>query len=172
MLSASLNKTFPSFLSDLLSVQPDLTQTVVTVQHASDAPNNNHVLNGGADKSPPIYSVPDTTGSPHRLSATPGNTLLIESSLGQNGVGDGGGGRGSKDSLSTPSRPASQPDNLQDSRQSMISMQLPSTIDAEAVTWSTFSSSGGRLILPESGACRATRIGYRHWNRVCVVRLV
>ncbi|XP_041362297.1 netrin receptor UNC5C-like isoform X3 [Gigantopelta aegis] len=144
---------------DMLSIQPDLTQTVVTVQHVNpgDSPNNNHM--NAMEKAPPIYSVPDTTGSSQRLSATLGKnskTLLVEPTISQNGSVsmDSSGGRDSgKNMLSVSPRPSSQGENLQDSRQSMISMQLPSTIDAEAVTWSTFSSSGGRLLLPESGVC-------------------
>ncbi|XP_055875980.1 netrin receptor UNC5C-like isoform X3 [Biomphalaria glabrata] len=49
------------------------------------------------------------------------------------------------------SRPLSQCDSLQDSRQSVISVQLPGNVDTEAVTWSTFTHTGGRLVLPESG---------------------
>ncbi|XP_059163925.1 netrin receptor UNC5C-like isoform X2 [Physella acuta] len=52
---------------------------------------------------------------------------------------------------SCDSRPLSQCDSLQDSRQSVISVQLPGNVDTEAVTWSTFTHTGGRLILPESG---------------------
>ncbi|GFR84427.1 netrin receptor UNC5C [Elysia marginata] len=48
-------------------------------------------------------------------------------------------------------RPMSQCDSLQDSRQSVISVQLPGNVDTEAVTWSTFNHMGGRLVLPESG---------------------
>lgn len=51
------------------------------------------------------------------------------------------------------SRPpsGSQSDSLQGSRQSVISVQLPGNVDSEAVTWSTFNYTGGRLVLPESG---------------------
>lgn len=52
---------------------------------------------------------------------------------------------------SCDSRPLSQCDSLQNSRQSVISVQLPGNVDTEAVTWSTFNHTGGRLILPESG---------------------
>lgn len=62
-----------SLCADMLSVQPDVTQTVVTVQHqqhpyhhhsgtnstsnSADSPNNNHM--GTLDKSPPSYLPPD-----------------------------------------------------------------------------------------------------------------
>ncbi|XP_067671144.1 netrin receptor UNC5C-like isoform X6 [Haliotis asinina] len=142
---------------DMLSVQPDLTQTVVTVQHANsgDSPNNNHV---NTMEKPPAYSVPDNNVQ-HRHSATLGKsskTLLVEPTINHN-VNNSMEKLTIKDksNLSVPSmgsgRPMSQCESLQDSRQSMISMQLPSTIDAEAVTWSTFTSNGGRLLLPESG---------------------
>ncbi|XP_046379289.1 netrin receptor UNC5C-like isoform X5 [Haliotis rufescens] len=142
---------------DMLSVQPDLTQTVVTVQHANsgDSPNNNHV---NTMEKPPAYSVPDNNLQ-HRHSATLGKsskTLLVEPTINHN-VNNSMEKLTIKDksNLSVPSmgsgRPMSQCESLQDSRQSMISMQLPSTIDAEAVTWSTFTSNGGRLLLPESG---------------------
>ncbi|XP_076459267.1 netrin receptor UNC5C-like isoform X2 [Babylonia areolata] len=42
-------------------------------------------------------------------------------------------------------------DSVQDSRQSLVSVQLPSNMDTEAFTWSSFDHTGGRLILPESG---------------------
>ena len=44
-------------LSDLLSAQPDLTQTVVTIRnhHTLDTPNNNHI---GSMEKMPIYSEP------------------------------------------------------------------------------------------------------------------
>ncbi|XP_050391272.1 netrin receptor UNC5C isoform X2 [Patella vulgata] len=138
---------------ELLSMQPDLTQTVVTVQHAlpPDSPNNNHMM-----EKQPLYDVPDINAH-HRLSGTlPKNSkmMLVEptlnhnltSSLEQLSVCD------NKNTLLVPSdNRLSQCDNLQDSRQSMISVQLPSTIDADGVTWSTFDSCGGRLVLPESG---------------------
>lgn len=144
-------------IADMLSVQPDLTQTVVTVQHANsgDSPNNNHV---NTMEKPPAYSVPDNNLQ-HRHSATLGKsskTLLVEPTINHN-VNNSMEKLTIKDksNLSVPSmgsgRPMSQCESLQDSRQSMISMQLPSTIDAEAVTWSTFTSNGGRLLLPESG---------------------
>ncbi|WAQ96586.1 UN5BB-like protein [Mya arenaria] len=56
-----------------------------------------------------------------------------------NPVGSGGSPRGS------------ETENLNDSRDSVMSMELPSHIDTDAVTWSTFDCRGGRLTLPESG---------------------
>ncbi|KAL8580949.1 hypothetical protein ACOMHN_017516 [Nucella lapillus] len=42
--------------------------------------------------------------------------------------------------------------SMQDSRQSLVSVQLPSNVmDSEAFTWSSFDHTGGRLVLPESG---------------------
>lgn len=48
-------------------------------------------------------------------------------------------------------RGSGEMDNLRDSRGSLMSVELPSHIDTDAVTWSTFDHRGGRLILPESG---------------------
>ncbi|GFO23590.1 netrin receptor unc5c [Plakobranchus ocellatus] len=98
-------------------------------------------------------------GIPHRLSANsngPSKTVLVEPTINHNlnttldkapmkdtklahAQCDGAG------------RPMSQCDSLQDSRQSVISVQLPGNVDTEAVTWSTFNHMGGRLVLPESG---------------------
>jgi len=47
-----------------------------------------------------------------------------------------------------PQRPAG---SVQDSRGSLVSVQLPSNMDSQAFTWSSFDHTGGRLVLPESG---------------------
>ena len=199
-------------LSDIVSVQPDVTQTVVTVQqqqqqypyhhqnhsgtnstsNSADSPNNNHM--GTLDKAPPylppdppysqgmessvnsdnLYSVPNAhfnmpspgeLPQPHRLSGTLGRpsnkTVFVEPTVNHNldssmeklTIKD------NKAGLPPPppapdchSRPASgHSDSLQGSRQSVISVQLPGNVDTEAVTWSTFNYTGGRLVLPESG---------------------
>ncbi|ESO83456.1 hypothetical protein LOTGIDRAFT_197315 [Lottia gigantea] len=118
---------FLVFLSELMSMQPDLT--VVTVQHALpvDSPNNNHMM----DKQP-LYDVPDINAH-HRLSGTlPKNSkmMLVEPTINHN--------------LSSSLEHLSVCDNKN-------SLLLPSTVDADGVTWSTFDSCGGRLVLPESG---------------------
>nr|KAG5709521.1 hypothetical protein BaRGS_023203 [Batillaria attramentaria] len=201
---------------DMLSVQPDVTQTVVTVQHqqhpyhhhsgtnstsnSADSPNNNHM--GTLDKAPPylppdppyspgasdlnsdnLYSVPNAHFLPspgdvgsqgylsdgkltpqHRLSGTlgrPNKTVFVEPTVNHNlntsmeklAIHE------NKAGLPPPppapeshSRPNSgHSDSLQGSRQSVISVQLPGNVDTEAVTWSTFNYTGGRLVLPESG---------------------
>jgi len=146
----------------LSNYQPDLTQVTVPPPH--DLPNNNHMPHVNSfDKFPPTYAEIKE----HRLSQTLGNGLMngvkiIEptpenmlthnSSMDQlakkneannmmivNPVGSGGSPHGS------------QGDNMRTSRESMMSVELPSHIDTDAVTWSTFDYTGGRLILPESG---------------------
>ena len=220
----------PSSLADIVSVQPDVTQTVVTVQqqqqqqqqqqhpyhhhhnhsgsnstsHSADSPNNNHM--GTLDKAPPylppdppysqggldspgvnsdnLYSVPNAhfnmpaspgeLPQPHRLSGTlgrPGSnkTVFVEPTVSHNLDSSSMEKLTIKDSkagLPPPppapdchSRPASgHSDSLQGSRQSVISVQLPGNVDTEAVTWSTFNYTGGRLVLPESGQFADLRV--------------
>ncbi|KAL5018398.1 hypothetical protein ScPMuIL_004120 [Solemya velum] len=136
----------------MLSVQPDLTQTVVIVQtpNRPDSPNNNHMM----EKEPTYSEIKE-----HRLSGTlrkpskcvePTINYNLNSSMERLTIRD------NKNMLAVPpvgmsSRPLSQNETLENSRQSLMSVQLPSNIDAEAVTWSTFTHMGGRLLLPESG---------------------
>ncbi|XP_076447398.1 netrin receptor UNC5C-like isoform X3 [Babylonia areolata] len=104
---------------------------------------------------------------PHRLSGTlgrPGKTMVVEPTLNPN-LDSSMEKLALKDkqaalpppppapeSVGPHSRPGSgHSDSLQGSRQSVISVQLPGNVDTEAVTWSTFDFSGGRLVLPESG---------------------
>lgn len=145
----------------MVLVPPDLTQTVVTVQHPNnrvsrspsmEAPNNNHssVEN--------IYDKPNFTPE-HRLSGTltkNGKTMLVEPTLNLK----------EKTMAVPPIPPGPRPplphsnDNVMDSRQSLMSVQLPGNIDLEAVAWSTFNHLGGRLVLPESGILMFTLLLY------------
>ncbi|KAL8577212.1 hypothetical protein ACOMHN_041267 [Nucella lapillus] len=121
------------------------------------------------------YSVDSARSQPQRLSGTlgrPSKTVLVEPTLNPNldssmeklALKDNKGalpppppapesvGHGHGHGLGHHSRPGSgHSDSLQGSRQSVISVQLPGNVDTEAVTWSTFDFSGGRLVLPESG---------------------
>lgn len=109
------------------------------------------------------------SGIPQRNSGNMGQvpankTVVVEPTINHNlnsgvekvGMKDNKSGLPPPSSTSScDSRPLSQCDSLQDSRQSVISVQLPGNVDTEAVTWSTFSNTGGRLVLPESGnVCR------------------
>ena len=104
-------------------------------------------------------------GLPHRHSANsngPSKTVMVEPTINHN-LNSGLEKAPMKDGKMAHAqcaegsgRPMSQCDSLQDSRQSVISVQLPGNVDTEAVTWSTFNHMGGRLVLPESG--RLTRI--------------
>ncbi|XP_070183045.1 netrin receptor UNC5C-like isoform X2 [Littorina saxatilis] len=100
---------------------------------------------------------------PHRLSGTLGRpsnkTVFVEPTVNHN-LNSSMEKLTIKDNKGPPpppapdshSRPASgHSDSLQGSRQSVISVQLPGNVDTEAVTWSTFDYTGGRLVLPESG---------------------
>lgn len=146
----------------LSAYQPDLTQ--VTVPPPSDFPNNNHMQRENSfDKQPPTYAeikenrLSQSLGngilsSVKIIEPTPENMLTHNSSMDQlakkneannmvivNPVGSRGSPRGS------------EVENLHDSRESMMSVELPRHIDTDAVTWSTFDYHGGRLVLPESG---------------------
>ena len=127
--------------SDIVSVQPDITQTVVpqtyvTIQNpnAMDTPNNNHI--GSMEKVPIL--------SEHQSS------LLDSSSKSSEHLSV----NGSKISLKN----VSDSDNRADSaysdrtnRHSTISCQLPSNIDMESLVWANVTHAGGRITLPESG---------------------
>ncbi|XP_069123995.1 netrin receptor UNC5C-like [Argopecten irradians] len=144
----------------VVSVPPDLTQTVVIVQRNNisngvsrspsiEAPNNN------VSSVENIYDKPDI--SPDcRLSAGTltknGNTLFVEPTFMNNRPQEK---LPYEKDVPPPvplgPRPPLQNNNVMDSRQSMMSVQLPSNIDMDAVAWSTFNHQGGRLVLPESG---------------------
>ena len=158
-----MTKWFAPVADTLLSnYQPDLTQvTVPPPSLPMGHPNNNHMQRVESfDKMPPTYAEIKE----HRLSAPMANgvqsgyidpqasgMLTHNSSMDQiakkneknmvivNPVGANGSPR------------VSQNDNLRDSRESMMSVELPSHIDTDAVTWSTFDWRGGWLALPESG---------------------
>lgn len=141
--------------------QPDLTQ--VTVPPPMDLPNNNHMPHVNSfDKLPPTYAeikenrLSQTYGNGINcvkiIEPTPENMLTHNSAMDQtvkknevnnmmivNPVGRGGSPR------------VCENDNMHNSRESMMSVELPSHIDTDAVTWSTFDYQGGRLVLPESG---------------------
>lgn len=103
------------------------------------------------------------SGVPQRHSGNmtqPNKTVMVEPTINHNlnSTVEKASMKDNKSGLPPPlstssceSRPLSQCDSLQDSRQSVISVQLPGNVDTEAVTWSTFNHTGGRLVLPESG---------------------
>ena len=161
----------PSISDNLLSGQPDLTQvaavqTSVQTPLMMDHPNNNHV--NSFDKLPTYAEVKD-----HRLSApmvgngVPNNTVIIEPNLNHSDSNSGDrvamrNDRNLANNTVVVSPIAPQPggdnsprvsetDNLRDSHNSLVSVELPNDMDTDAVTWSTFDHRGGRLTLPESG---------------------
>ncbi len=137
-----------SFIADILSVQPDLTQTVVTIQNhnALDSPNNNHLL--GSTEKVPVFSDNVHSKSTNMLLIEPGTP--IKSPL-------AGGTLPRKDSKASlkssdcDSRPQSIYSDTHTNRQSMMSCQLPSNIDIENLVWATITQAGGRITLPDAG---------------------
>jgi len=153
----------------LLSGPPDLTQTVVTIQnhHTADTPNNNHMI--GSMEKMPIYAEPyagDKSGYAepytepidyaHTNNLNQLNALLIDPSIPcQSNIEVPSLNNKSPD---CPSRPAS---SVYSERsvglhtglrpQSVISCQLPSTVDMEALVWANVTHEGGRLSIPNSG---------------------
>ena len=124
-------------------------------------PNNNHMSRVNSfDKLPPTYaeikenrlSAPNGIANQGVKIIDPSNMLTHNSSMDQLAK------KNDKNMLVVPpvnsgSPRASETDNLRDSQGSMISLELPSHIDTDAVTWSTFDHRGGRLSLPDSGVC-------------------
>ena len=130
---------FPSF-SELMSAQPDLTKTVVTIQNhgaVEGTPNNNHLRNGGTgtlDKAPSTAAYADNVLNAQKA-------LLL--------------GEGNTDiDLAKDADLESRPDSLYSeirNRNSTLSCQLPGNIDVEAMAVATVTHAGGRISLPDSG---------------------
>ena len=135
-----------SFVSEYMSVQPDLTQTVVTIQNhnALDTPNNN--IPGSMEKVPVFCD----NGTINRST----NTLLLVDAPSPNKAScDNLPRKGSKLSLKS-SECESRPQSVyseRTNRQSMLSCQLPSNIDIEALVWANVTHLGERIVLPEAG---------------------
>lgn len=145
--------------TDLLrTIQPDVTQTVTTIQnrHTLDKPNNNHISHNGtlthngtlrsnasmfSDKEP-IYS---------NIEPVDTNTLNTQKSL---LLMEAPPTPVKTDTQTPPPLPQPHTDTDTDNhvnRQSVVSTQLPSNIDIEALAVATLTPAGGRISLPESG---------------------
>lgn len=134
---------------DMVSVQPDLTQTVVTVRTASvDSPNNNVET--------PVDKTAVMTNKSQQLAQTltKSNSKLpdppLNSSIEKLTIKSNKNAMTMSTSMSS-SRPTSNGDMQSSNRLSLMSGLLPCNIDIEAVTWGTFTHTGGRLCLTESG---------------------
>ena len=133
-------------LPEVLSVQPDLTQTVVTIQNhnALDTPNNNHL---GSMEKVPVYSDIGPP-KPSTLLIDP-NTPIKTSSNPYLPRKDSKASLKSSDCESRPQSVYSEHTNP--NRHSLISCHLPNNIDHEAFVWATVTHAGGRITLPDAG---------------------
>lgn len=161
--SAFITALYFCIAETLLSAyQPDLTQVRVPPPH--DLPNNNHMPHDSSfDKLPPTYAeikenrLSQTLGNGIMnnvkiIEPTPENMLTHNSSMDQIAKKNEANNMVIVNPVSSRGSPhGSQQDNMRNSRESMMSIELPSSIDTDAVTWSTFDYTGGRLVLPESG---------------------
>ena len=156
---------FCSLLTDMISVQPDLTQTMVSIPYQSatpspEPPNNNHVSSVEN-----IYDKPDINlDNRHSNSLINAGQPYAESSISNHSVsnhshhsGDQMSDKNTMTMSAIGGRPPSFSDSAVDNRNSMVSVQLPNNIDMEAVTWGTFNHMGGRLVLQESGRFKDTK---------------
>lgn len=148
----------------LSAYQPDLTQvTVPPPVTPNDHPNNNHMQRiNSFDKLPPTYaeikehrlSAPMGNGvnnSVNIIEPTPNNMLTHNSSMDQLAKKNDKNNLVIVNPVGSSNARGNRAENLRDSRGSLMSVELPSHIDTDAVTWSTFDHRGGRLTLPESG---------------------
>ncbi|CAH1795522.1 unnamed protein product [Owenia fusiformis] len=142
-----------------LSMQPDLTQTVVTIRNNhTDSPNNN--TNNSTPVKVPLFNGHENSGTlpsvkyanhvnnenkpllidpPHTLTDSTEKLPLPRKSDSDNSIKSGN---------------SSRPQSVYDSdghRLSVISCQLPSNIDLENIAWGNITHTGGRLQIPESG---------------------
>ncbi|XP_064636504.1 netrin receptor UNC5C-like isoform X2 [Lineus longissimus] len=153
-LSRGDEKKLTKGQQELISTQPDLTQTVVTIpnHNALDTPNNNHI--GSMEKLPMLPAV-NTVCVPPLQNKNHVKSLLLDSPNEQmhyNSLPR----KESKHSLkssTTGSRPQSvyESDVNATNRLSIISANVPSNIDIECITWANVTSAGARLVLPDSG---------------------
>ncbi|XP_076074921.1 netrin receptor UNC5C-like isoform X1 [Mytilus galloprovincialis] len=159
-LSSNDEKKINKNGTDMISVQPDLTQTMVSIPYQSATPSpeppNNNLISSVEN----IYDKPDINlDHRHSNSLINAGQPYAESSISNHSVSNHSSHH-SADQMSDKNtmtmsavgaRPPSFSDSAMDNRNSMISLQLPSNIDMEAVVWGTFNHMGGRLVLPESG---------------------
>ncbi len=164
---------FPEFLrhvnsiADYISVQPDLTQTVVTLQnhHVLDTPNNN--LPGSTEKVP-VFCDNGTIGrSTH--------TLLLVDAPSPKKLGGGSSVGERPDAKMSDLEGDSRPQSVyseRTNRQSMLSCQLPNNIDIEDLMWANVTHLGERIVLPEAGeldvcvcVCACVSV-CRHFNEI------
>ncbi|VDI08738.1 netrin receptor unc-5 [Mytilus galloprovincialis] len=159
-LSSNDEKKINKNGTDMISVQPDLTQTMVSLPYQSATPSpeppNNNLISSVEN----IYDKPDINlDHRHSNSLINAGQPYAESSISNHSVSNHSSHH-SADQMSDKNtmtmsavgaRPPSFSDSAMDNRNSMISLQLPSNIDMEAVVWGTFNHMGGRLVLPESG---------------------
>ena len=138
-------------------MQPDLTQTIVTIQNhnALDAPNNN--LLGSMEKVP-VYSDIGPPKCSSLVAERPSTPLKAPQYVPRN---DSKASLKSSDCDSRPHSVYSETTN----RQSVISCHLPSNIDHEALVWATVTHTGGRITLPDAGQCLA---GCSRFDFVCL----
>ena len=136
-------------VSDMIGAQPDLTQTVVTIQNhnALDTPNNNHI---GSMEKVPVFSA-DT------LRSKSSHTLLVDPSTPVKNGGVNGSiphRNDSKASLKSSESEGGRPHSVyseRTNRQSVVSCQLPSNVDPEGIVWASVTAAGGRIALPDAG---------------------
>ena len=158
-LSSNDEKKINKNGTDMISVQPDLTQTMVSIPYQSatpspEPPNNNHVSSVEN-----IYDKPDINlDNRHSNSLINAGQPYAESSISNHSVsnhshhsGDQMSDKNTMTMSAIGGRPPSFSDSAVDNRNSMVSVQLPNNIDMEAVMWGTFNHMGGRLVLQESG---------------------
>ena len=137
-------------VSDVVSVQPDITQTIVssvTIQNhnVQDSPNNNHI---GSMEKVPIFNDNTINTNKAVLLDTPNGTCSpIKGSREHLTHKDSKVSLKSSECDSRPHSVYSERTN----RHSVISCQLPSNVDIDALVVATVTYTGGRLTLPDSG---------------------
>ena len=155
------------FSGNLLTMQPDLTQISTVQTPSTDFSSNNHPtiyhelpayaeVNDLRHNNPAVGSAvnnimvvePNLThldnNAIHEMPLindrnTAYNTVIVSPMIPHLGATDG--------------LEVDETDNLRDSKNSLMSNELPGHIDTDAVTWNTFDHRGGKLTLPESGVC-------------------
>ncbi len=132
------------FFPEMVSVQPDITQTVVAMPNSNglDTPNNNHI---GSMEKMPILQENAINASKQQLYETLNRP--VKSSQEHLGLLDSKASLKSSDCETRPNSMYSDHTN----RHSTISCQLPSNIDMDTLVWANLSHSGGRISLPDSG---------------------
>lgn len=128
----------------MISIQPDITQTVTIQNHnAQESPNNNHI---GSTEKVPIYTD-------NAINANKSLLLDAANGSGMCSPAKGSSHKDSKISLKS-SESESRPHSVyseRTNRHSVISCQLPTNVDTEALVVATVTHAGGRLQLPDSG---------------------